>query len=397
MWQLLKTKVNLGFIANPFYIFCIAFSFAIFMYLWGWSGIFPKLSVTLVFFFLVSFIVFTSIGYKKIKAINIVESRQIKHVSLNDYMFWLIIVSGILNILFMGYIPIIDRSHDYRDFGIPVLDPVFNTLSIFFSVFFFQSFLENRKKRYLTYIFVILIIQVLLIRRSTIVWIITSSAFLFLFKNQNVRLLFIIIAFLLIPVFSYTFGLYGKVRSNLTESYIINSLGASDTFKKSGISSNHYMTYLYVSSPLANLQKNIDEGEGFTNRNDIKSFLFYCMIPESLTTRLENLLHLTPPVCNLITPHLIVGSFFMVSFYTMGWIGMIIMLLFLFAVIILCLSLIKKWDTFSIPTFSILTTAVSLLIFSNFLNRLDVIMMLFIYPILFHFVYTRSDNVLDSN
>lgn len=393
MWRLLKTKVSLGFIVNPFYIFCVAFSFAIFIDLWGWSEIFPELSVTLILFFLFSFILFISMGYKYFRTRNIEGSRQVMNTSLNDFMFWLIIVLGIFNVLFMGYLPIIDRSHDYRDFGIPVLDPVFNTLSIFFSVFFFQSFLDNRKKRYLIYLFVILIIQVLLFRRSTMVWIITSSAFLFLIKKQNVRLIFIITAFLLIPMFSHCFGLYGKVRSNLTESYILNGLGASDAFKKSGISSNHYMTYLYVSSPLANLQKNVDESEGFTNRNDIKSFIFYCLIPESLTTRLENLLHLSPPVCSLITPHLIAGSFFMVSVYTMGWVGMIIMLLFLLAVIILCLLLIKKWDTFSITTYSVLSTTVSLLIFSNFLNRLDVLMMLFIYPILFHFIYIRSNRV----
>ena len=84
----------------------------------------------------------------------------------------------------------------------------------------------------------------------------------------------------------------------------------------------------------------------------------------------------------------------MVSFYTLGWAGMIIMLLFLFAFILLCLLVIKKWDTFSAATYAILSTTITLLIFSNFLNRLDVILMLFVYPVLFHFIFTKRVGTL---
>jgi len=394
MWKLLERKVNLAFIVNPFYLYCIAFSLAIFVYLWGWSEIFPVLSASLIFFFAFSFLLFIFIGYILGKKQFILLNRHSSNPYLNDIIFWLIIFLGFVNVLFMGYLPILDRSHDYREFGIPVIDPVFNTLSIFFSVIFFQSYLENKKKRFLIYVFIILIIQILLFRRSTIVWIITSLSFLFLFYKRKINLLILIAGIICIPLFSYCFGLYGNARSNLTKSIVLNDLGASEAFKKSGISYNHYITYLYVSSPLANLQKNIDESDGFFNNGDIKDFFFYCLLPESITIRLEKPLNLTPPVCNLITPDLIAGSFFMVSFYTMGWPGMIAMLLFLFLFILLCLFLIKKWDIYSVTTFSLLSTAVSLLIFSNFLNRFDVILMLFIYPVLFHFIFTRSSSVL---
>lgn len=114
-------------------------------------------------------------------------------------------------------------------------------------------------------------------------------------------------------------------------------------------------------------------------------------MPQSLTLRLKKQLNIIDPVCYLITPQLIVGSFYMVGFYTMGWMGMIIMSLFLFLSIMLCFIIIRKWNTFSATTFAILSTTVSLLIFSNFLNRLDVLLMLFIYPVLFHFIYKRSN------
>jgi hypothetical protein len=82
----------------------------------------------------------------------------------------------------------------------------------------------------------------------------------------------------------------------------------------------------------------------------------------------------------------------MVAFYTLGWTGMIIMFLYLLLFILVSLVLIRKWGTFSSVTISLLSAAVSMLIFSNFLNRMDVILMLFVYPVLFHFIYTMRGN-----
>jgi len=250
--------------------------------------------------------------------------------------------------------------------------------------------MELEKRRFLIYVGLILAIQFLLFRRSTIVWIIISSLFLLFQYLPKIKIIIILAILLCIPLLTYSFGLYGNYRSKLSSTFILNGLGASDSFKKSGVSYNQYIAYLYVSSPLANLQENIDKGEGLLNNKDYRNFFFYCVLPESITMRLEKPLDLSPPSCNLITPELIVGTIFMVSYYTLGWIGMISMILFLLVFIFLTLSVLKKWNTFSLSTFSILATAVSLMIFSNFLNRVDVILMLLIYPILFHMICRRS-------
>ena len=389
MLSLFNKRINLGLLVNPFYLYCISFSLAILIYLFGWSKIFPRLSTGLLLFFMISFILFLIAGKVFIKK----NQDLIKHLSinpnLNDIFFSLIILLGLIDVLYMGYLPFMDRSHNYREFGMPVIDVLFNTLSIFFSVWFLQSFMELEKRRFLIYVGLILAIQFLLFRRSTIVWIIISSLFLLFQYLPKIKIIIILAILLCIPLLTYSFGLYGNYRSKLSSTFILNGLGASDSFKKSGVSYNQYIAYLYVSSPLANLQENIDKGEGLLNNKDYRNFFFYCVLPESITMRLEKPLALKPPSCNLITPELIVGTLFMVSYYTLGWIGMITMVIFLFVFIFLILSVIKKWNTFSISTFSILSTAVSLLIFSNFLNRLDVILMLFIYPIIFHIIYKR--------
>jgi hypothetical protein len=396
MWELLNRKLIPGFIVNPFYLYCAGFSISVIVYLLGWSKIFPGLSVSLMLFLLMTFIISIIAGIAFGKRRDLFITRSCSVSSINDIIFAVIIILGFINILYMGYLPIADRSHNYREFGMPVVDPLFHSLSIFFSVLIFHSFLGSRKIRYLLYFIIILVFQIILYRRSAIIWITVSSTFLYLLQKNRISVLIPAVIIICIPLLSFFFGLYGNTRSKLTKTFTLNELGASDLFKRMNISPYHYMTYLYVSSPLANLQENINKSDRNLTKTDFKDYFFYCLEPESLTKRLEKPLHISPPYCYLISPELIAGTVYMVSFSTLGWKGMIIMFLFMFTVISVCLFIIKKWNTFSLVTFSLLSTTISLLIFSNFLNRLDVLMMLFIYPVLFHFIFTREDKILLS-
>ena len=390
MTKILNTEINLSFLVNPFYLYCIAFSFSILIYMLGWSKLYPPLSIGLILFMVISFVLFILVFklFENRFAIKIKYYHNWKqNLHIVDLFFSLIIALGILNVALMGYIPVFDRSMNYLDFGIPVLDPIFNSMSIFFSVFFFQIYLESKKKRFFIYILVFLVLNLLIFRRSSVIWIITSIVFVYILYRPKVRILYIFILILCMPFFTFTFGLYGSKRSNLTKSYVINELEASDNFKKTGFNYNNYLTYLYISSPLANLQKNINESNGIFNKKEYLDFFLYNLVPQSITIRLEKLLDLSSPECYLIHPHLIVGTFLMISFYTLGWVGMISMLVFLLFFIILSLTIIRKWNIFGISTFCLLSTTVCLLIFSNFLNRLDVILMLLVYPVLFHVIF----------
>ena len=397
MLRFLDKKVDHSFLVNPFYIYCVAFSIAMLAYLLKWSRIYPDLSPELILFFIASFILFCLLGKVFSGKINlkfIHNQREKNNYFLNDYIFFLIIALGILNVILMGYLPVFDRSRNHLDFGIPVLDPLFNSLSIFFSVFFFQLFLLSKKRRYILYVLLLLVFNLLIFRRSAAVWIIASSVFLYILYKSRIRILSLIVLLCLLPAFSYCFGLYGAARSNLNKSYIINELGASDEFANSGLNQNHYLTYLYISSPLATLQKNINEGKGLFNRRDLKSFVFYCLVPTSITLRLEKHLNLSPPECSLIHPHLIAGSFLVVGYYTLGWFGMSAMIVFLVLFILINFLIVRRFELFGVTTFTLLVTTVTLLTFANFLNRLDVILMLFVYPVIFCYIYNRNWTLL---
>jgi len=386
MLKILKQKVNLSWFVNPFYLYCIAFTLAILVYLLGWSDLYPKLSLKLILFLVISFIPALLIGfYCQRKDIFFLENAEIPSFP-NKALFLIIIILGAIDFLFGGKIPLFNRGLNYQEFGVDVIDPIFNTLCIFFSVFFFHTYLQKKERKLLFFIIIILSFQLLLYRRSTIVWIIISSTFLYLLYKKKMHLNKIILSAIFILMSAYIFGLFGNKRSNLDKSYAVNNLSASSEFKNSEINHNYYMTYLYISSPLANLQLNIDSKERLFEKGDFKSFIFYSLMPMSITFLLKDNLNLLPPNCKLISPDLIVGTIFMTAFSSLGWTGMIIMALYMFVFIGACLLLVRKWNSFMLTTLSILSTTISLLIFSNFLDRLDVIMMLFIYPILFHLI-----------
>jgi hypothetical protein len=393
MYNYLRKQIKLSFLVNPFYLYVISFLTVMLVYLFGWSRIFPDFSPELIIFMIFSSALFFLSARKFRGWINL-KFNHIKYENriffINDLIFYIVIALGILNVILMGYLPILDRSRNYLDFGIPLLDPLFNSLSIFFSAFFFLSYLLSKKKRYLFYVLLYILFHLLIFRRSAVVWIIMSSIFLYILYVQKVRILSLIIVLFLLPVFSYNFGMYGALRSKLNKSYIENELGASTYFIDSGLNQNHYLTYLYISSPLANLQKNINDGKGFFNRRDLKSFMLYCIVPTSVTLRLEEHWNLSAPECKLIHPHLIAGSFFMIGFYTLGWFGMILMIFYLLIFILTDLFIIRRFEIFGATTFSLLVTTIVLLTFSNFLNRLDVILFLFVYPVIFHLIYKRN-------
>lgn len=383
-------EVNLTFLINPFYIYCATFSISIFLYSWGWSSLYPEITYPLILFFIFTFGISAFFGrvlnrFHKLNLECLIRNRN--HFLVLDIVFFILIFMGILDIYLTGYLPVLDRTRNHLEFGFPVLDPLYNSLSIFFTVFIFQTFLESRKKKYIIYFVMMIVFHLLIFRRSTVIWILTASSFVYILNRKQIRTIFLLISLCSIPLISYGFGIYGNIRNSLGKSYIINELGASEQYKNSEIDANHYLTYLYFSSPLANLQSTIDQGDGFINNGELRDLLFYCFIPESLTLHLEKTKKLSEPNYALIHPHLIVGSFFILSYYTLGWLGMIFMYLFLILYIIACIGVIRRWDTFRLTTYSILVTAVSLLTFSNFLNRLDVILTLFVYPVVFHYVF----------
>ena len=124
MLKLLNRRIDVGFITNPFYLYCITFMLTAFLYFWGWSDLFPDLSSGLFAFLVCSFLVFVLLGKEFWKSSSSASDQPELNSSVNDILFWIIILMGLLNVILMGYLPVLNRGIDYRDFGTPVLDPL---------------------------------------------------------------------------------------------------------------------------------------------------------------------------------------------------------------------------------------------------------------------------------
>ncbi len=396
MLKILLRPLDTGFLVNPFYLYVISFATAILLYSLGWSELYPELSVSLLVFLFVSFIISVYFGMKIPKVVSkTFDHDTVRKDKLFDLVFYAILLLGIINVWVMGYIPFFDKSKDYREFGVPVIDPVFNSLSIFFSVFLYQTYLTQRKPKYLIYVLLFILINFFLFRRASIIWISFSSLLVYILQKRSIKIIYILISIFLIPVLSFLFGSYGNLKSNLDGDQVMEEFAANERFVQSGAGPDQFMTYIYETSPLANLQLNVDNSKGFLNNSDFKDFLFYCLVPQSIILRLEKKSLLVHPDLLLIHPHLIVGTVFLIGFHTLGWLGMIILMIYILIFIKACLYILHKWNATAISTYCILVTMVSLLPFSNFLNRLDVIMLLFIYPVAFHYIF--NIRILNGN
>jgi oligosaccharide repeat unit polymerase len=381
--RILSGKIRLGWMLNPFHLYCISFLVIILLYQLNWCLLYPPLSVSLIIFFCLSFILFFLIGIRfKVKLDTVGDSFPTE--LFNNLMFITICFLWIANVGLMGYIPIFDRTHDYKEYGISVIDPLFNTLSIYLASSYSYTYLRTRRKKMLVLVSIIIVLQLLLLRRASIAWILTSISFtsVIIYKKISIRSLLIIV--ILIPVFSFLFGFLGNFRSNFKKDEIFTNLGASTWYKNSNLSHNHYMTYIYLTSPLANLQKNINNVDRLAGKGEYVDFVEYCILPNSVILRLERNNLITPPQIQLVYPYLIVGTLFMTATATLGWVGLLIMMLLLLIFIYFSLYISKKSIEFHIPTVSLLLTTVSLSFFTNFLNRSDIILILFCYPLIFH-------------
>ena len=375
-------KIDIGFLINPFYLYSISFILAILFYQLQWSNQFPALSISLLFFMGLTFLILIPFGSKLNDYLKIRPNTEVPG-KIFDFIFAVIVLLGIISIAVRGYVPILKSDFNYHRFGIRYLYFFFNSLSIFFSVHYFCIFLEHKKAKFLVYLIILIILLVAVYSRYALFLCLFSCLFVFVLFKRKLPVLYIVFAIIAFLASIYLFGYLGNKRSRFESSYILHDLGASSTYVKRSSDINLYMTYLYITSPLANLQKNIDHSKGFSNNNDLKEFVFYSLIPWNITSRLYDRVNLHSQDYSLVNKDLIVGTYYMRGFYNLGWTGMILLTLIFIGFVLFSTWISSKNPQFKMTSIALLSTVSSLLIFDNFMIKPDVLFMLFIYPFAF--------------
>ncbi|WP_160674330.1 O-antigen polymerase [Clostridium sp. C8-1-8] len=383
---------------NPFLVYVISFLSVLLVYLLGWSNLYPSLTIWTVLFFVLSFAISAFLGIRshkkgELRYETIEYNKKIKYISV------LIFLGYIAEFIYAGGAPLLNSKINYLEFsGIPTFHIFLFSFTIFYGVYLFHLFLSTKNKIVLVLYLLNYVPALLIVSRGLIINIFLGSLFVFLSMIGIRRLLNkkIIISLAVIGIaFLYLFGFFGNYRVSLSDhtydkfssKYILDIGGASESFRNNKIIPKPFFwSYIYISSPLANLQLNIDDNNTEINSTNIKNFVTREVLPDIVARRLvkEEPFQISDHV-KLIKKELIVGTLYMGGFYYLGWIGVILQFIYLMAVIFIYMKLVGKNNKLRIVAISMMCNMVVLSTFSNMIVFAGMSMQL-VFPILYRII-----------
>ncbi|WP_297521071.1 O-antigen polymerase [uncultured Clostridium sp.] len=377
---------------NPFIIYILAFGSALGLYIFNWSNLYPELTFSLVFFLGVSSLICGYISLKMSKE-NKFEYKDIKKNRIGDIALAINSLLFVADFIYAGYIPMFDMKKYLEFSGIPMVHVFIYTFNIFLGIYLFHIFISEKTiKNFLKYTITFLP-AFLLVSRGMIMNIVIGSGIIFIlkygkwefYKKNFIKLIIVCLVGL------FGFGVYGNIRNNsingannkLDSSYIMSVGGAREEFKKSIIPKEYFWGYLYISSPLANLQNTIIEHKPKINGGNFYKFLSNEVTIDFIAKRVfknyeKNKSEKKIP---LITPHLTVSTVYTGAYYYLGWLGVWLMFAILIGGSYLYMNFISDDNPLRVIAIAMLCNLVALCAFSNMVNFSGMSFQL-IFPIL---------------
>ena len=385
---------------NPYFCYIFSFAIALLTYSLGWSSIYPKITFSLQLFLLSTFLITGAAGYfwkresATWKIFPLKEDRNIGRVTIFIYSLWL------LDFLYEGGIPffriVFNQPYDYRLFGVPSLHVFTVTFSSFYTLYLFHLYIIQQKK-YLLFLYLVnLFAAVLIYNRGMLFFNLAGSFLLLFFCKNRFRVRLIILSALVIPLMLYLFGLFGTFRvSRESESVYNNALfmetgQATAEFKQSPIPKEFFWSYIYITSPLANFQQNINLtvtdtlglrkiGQLVTNE-----FMF-----DFISKRSNRILDLKPEIEGRIPGPFNVSTIYSRSFRLLRWYGIVAMVLLILFLPWVYARAVNTQSSFFLPGMAILCTMYLFMAYDNTIRFTGLSFQL-VYPILFSWLKRKQ-------
>ena len=367
---------------NPNFVYILAFIVPFIFYSFEWSTLYPRLGLPLFLFYLFTFLVCMAEGlliqfcrpfhYKPIK-----EARGNIIVMLAIYLFY-----G-AEVLYSGTLPIyalLQGDFNYAEdaFGLPVIHTFLVSFNTFYAIFLFHQYVSTRRGRLLWFFLLVLLPFILLVYRSSILNVLLGALIVFLFHKAVIPFKLILKTIAGVLLVFFLFGFLGNLRSgNGDATYIPRSSGATEEFLDSRIPKEFYWSYLYVASPVANLQNNINLVK--SPEGNYKDLVMNEFLPAFVT---KFIVQPEAKKFHQINPFLNVGTIYVYSFSYLRWPGMILMFFYFLILFNGYYLLIRKSDTYKVTGMAILF---NMIIFANFHNTISysASSLQLIYPVLF--------------
>jgi hypothetical protein len=355
--------------ANPNFLYILTFIIPFLVYSLGWSKIYPVLSSELFTFYIITFIIAFVLAIVIDRLPGYVY-KPIPVFQYNGVVIFLLYIFYIFDCLYSGFIPllaIISGKLFYignLTFGIPTLHVIAVTFNIFFALHLFHQYISSRSLKSLLMYLSALMPFIFLIQRSSIMYIIMGSVFIFFIAQKKVvfKKIFVLVLFALSIL--YLFGYLGNVRSgNGDPTFIPRASGATDKFLEGSVPLEFYWGYLYIASPVANLQNNINIE---TNVDpDYKGFIVFEMFPDIATKRIAEAFSLERREFNQINSFLNTGTIYARPFSFLSWKGMYIIFFYLIGLMNLYYLVIRRSYMFGPTGLAIMFTVIALANFEN--------------------------------
>lgn len=369
----------------------MSFSLALILCMFNWSILYPVIKSDVIIFLFITFIVslFLGVLYSKTfepKFINLSNQRR-PRISM-----YLLSVLAPFSILIATdrdlplYMVLVHGTSNHNEYGISLLMPLVLTLCTLFAAYFFQLFLSFKDKKYLLMYFTLYIPPLLLFSRGTLTIIFMVTIFILLmFFGRKIKIKHLLATGTLILLAMYLFGSSGDTRISGGETTILGMGGATDNFLQSSVPDEYFWSYIYISSPLANFQLNVDSQDYLNNNIPFHTFILAEIVPGFISKYILEIYDMTEAQPALIAPPFTVGTMYSKAFSYSNWLGPTIIFSYFIILIFSFMKVVSKKNPFFVSGIAILCAMSFLNTFSNMLMHSSIILPMF-YIILFGFL-----------
>ena len=379
-------------ISNPNFIYIASFIVPFLFYSLEWSNLYPRLGLNLLLFYLFTFVICIVLG----SVIYFAKPFSYTPVTVskwNSLIILLIYIFYFIEALYSRKIPLIgliQGTYDYNEdtFGIPAFHTFVDSFDTFYCVYLFHQYVSSKKKHLLFLFFVCLFPFIILVYRANILNVLLGSFTVYLLSRKAISAKIIVKSLVGIVVILYLFGFMGNIRSGHGDStFVPRASEATEEFMKGPVPNEFYWSYLYIASPVANLQNNIDYT--ITPNGDYFGFVMHECIPNFVI----KLLQMRGIEFHQINPFLNVGTIYVYSFSYLGWGGMVFLFIYFVVLINLYYYALQRTNTYKVAGMAMLYNVI---IFANFHNTIAYAgsSSQLLYPILFSIV---TDKIIKRN
>lgn len=346
--MLIKAKMKK--LITPFYLYIFAFGFVLILYSLHWSLLLPNLSAGLITFLIITFILSVVYGRHIQRCRKSFFSYPL-NVSINysrRVLFLLILYA--IEFLYSERLPLLEvfsNSDAFVHFGgIPTIHVLLVTYTVFFDTFLFHRLIckFNRKLLY-KFLIISLLPPLLMVNRGMLFTVFFSCLFVYLFSLKSLKRKIVVYCIVSLSLALYLFTIIGSARINDDENSTVFTAYTqpTDEFNSLGISNMFLWPYMYIVSPIGNLQNCIDK---YQPTGSFYAFFWECICPDFISKHFYESKSDSLP---LISPVFNVATMYIHAYAQLGYLGMgilfIIQTIFLYIILLMSNSKTNPYYT----------------------------------------------------